>query len=82
MGANFHFDEMLPGIKQENKDQVKDLRRQVEVFTYGDGVFLRIGPIGSENLGEHRYTVELTKESGSNLRDAIHSAMQYMAWEP
>ena len=82
MGANFQFDEMLPGIQQENKDQVKDLRRQVEVFTHGDGVFLRIGPLGTENSGVNRYTVELTKESGSNLCDAIYSAMQYMGWNP
>ena len=82
MGANFKFDEMLPGIPQENEAHVKDVRRQVEVFTHGDGVFLRIGPLGSRDSGENRYTVELSKESGSNLRDAIHSAMQYMTWEP
>jgi hypothetical protein len=82
MGANFQFDQMLPGIQQENNDQVKDVRRQVEVFTHGDGVFLRIGPLGSENSGENPYTVELSKESAPNLRDAIHSAMQYMAWNP
>lgn len=81
MGANFHFDEMLPGIRQENKAEVNDLRRQVEVFTHGDGVFLRVGPLGSANSGENCYTIELTKETGSNLRDAIHSAMQYIAWE-
>jgi hypothetical protein len=82
MGANFQFDEMLPGIQNENKDQTADLRRQVEVYTHGQKLFLRVGPIGSENSGVDRYTVELTKETGSNLRDAIHSAMQYMAWEP
>lgn len=82
MGALSHFDQMLPGLAHENTKGIKDLRRQVEIFTHGDGVFLRVGPLGDRDSGENRYTVELTKQSGSELRDAIHSAMQYMAWNP
>jgi len=82
MGALSHFDQMLPGIANENTTGVKDLRRQVEIFTYGDGVFLRVGPLGEQYSGEDRYTVELTKQIGSELRDAIYSAMEYMARNP
>jgi hypothetical protein len=82
MGANFYFDEMLPGIKNENKDGAKDLRRQVEVFAYSNGLFLRVGPLGSQHSGENTYTVELSKQTGSELRDALQSAMEYLAWKP
>jgi hypothetical protein len=81
MAAGFYFDEMLPGVEHENEQGAKDLRRQLEVFTHSNGLYLRVGPFGSENSGEHTYTVQLSKEKGRELRDALHKAMQYLAWE-
>lgn len=82
MGAGFYFDEMLPGVETENEKGEKELKRQVEVFTHGGGLFLRVGPIGNQNSGEDTYTVELSKEKGTELRDALHAAMRYLAWNP
>jgi hypothetical protein len=81
MGANFFFDDMLPGVDHENAVGAKDLKRQVEVFAHGSALYLRVGPFGSQNSGENTYTVQLSKEKGHELRDALHRAMQYLAWE-
>lgn len=68
MGANFYFDKMLPTAGPETKpgDQ-----RQLEVFTLGGKVFVRIGPLNQENDGLNRYTVEVPPEALSMLRESL-----------
>lgn len=77
MGANFKFDEMLPTVGFEAKG-VNDPQRQVEVFTHGGCLYLRIGAVGAENMGTGRSTVELSKSSACKLIDAIKSGVEYL----
>ncbi|QRF90273.1 hypothetical protein CLH39_08555 [Alcaligenes faecalis] len=68
MGANFFFDRMLPAEGPETKPGDK---RQLEVFTLGGKVFIRVGSINQENDGLNRYTVEVPPEALSRLRDSL-----------
>lgn len=68
MGANLFFDRMLPAEGPETKpgDQ-----RQLEVFTLGGKVFVRIGPLNEENAGLNRYTVEVTPAALKALQESL-----------
>lgn len=68
MGANFFFDQMLPAEGPETKPG--DLR-QLEVFTLGGKVCVRIGPLNIENGGSNRYTVEVPPEALRALRESL-----------
>ena len=69
MGANFHFDQMLPTISQEAAGP--DPKRQLELFTYGGKLFLRVGAANQENSGLGRYTVELSQEIARELASGL-----------
>ena len=79
MGANFYFDKMLPGVASESKE--RNPKRQLEVFAYGNKLFLRVGGVNQENSGDNRYTVELSKANASDLIEAIDATMNYLAWK-
>lgn len=76
MGANFFFDKMLPSIKQEANGEL-DPKRQVEVFSYGGDLWLRIGTTNQENSGTGRYTVKLSTTDAKELLAAIEDGMVY-----
>jgi hypothetical protein len=58
MGANFVFSEMLPTHPSQANGQ-PGARRQLEIFSHGGTVWLRVGPVDQENASTERYTVEL-----------------------
>jgi hypothetical protein len=69
MGANFHFDKMLPTVSTEAAGP--DPKRQLELFTYGGKLFLRVGPPNKEHSGTERYTVELSQENALELASEL-----------
>lgn len=69
MGANFYFDAMLPTVTSEA--QGTNPKRQLELFTHGWKIYLRIGPPNSENSGVDRYTVELSGENARELASSL-----------
>lgn len=77
MGANFKFDEMLPTI-QHNAGDGKDPCRQVEVFTHGGNLFLRIGQVNEQDTGTNRYTVQLSKDAAKKLMAGIKGGIDYL----
>lgn len=77
MGANFKFDEMLPTI-HHNAGDVKDPCRQVEVFTHGGHLFLRIGQVNEQDTGTNRYTVQLSKDAAEKVIAAIQRGIDYL----
>lgn len=77
MGANFKFDEMLPTV-QTGSSGAKDPRRQVEVFTHGSGLFLRIGQVDQQDTGINTYTVELSKATANKLISAIQGGIDFL----
>lgn len=78
MGAQCTFDEMLPTIESE-ANGIDDPHRQVEVFTYGGGLFLRIGQVNDENTGTNRYTVQLSKRAAEMLISGIQDGVDYFS---
>lgn len=66
MGASFKFDEMLQTIGPEANGDDK-AQRQVEVFTHGGDLFLRVGPVNQRDAGKDRYTVKLCARSAEQL---------------
>lgn len=78
MGANFQFDKMLPSINMEAGNIIKEPRRQVEIFTYGGDLFLRVGPINEENIGANRYTVKISREDGHQIISGIENGINYL----
>jgi hypothetical protein len=70
MGANFHFGEMLPTVATEAQG-LANPRRQLELFTHGGKIWLRMGPLNRENSGTERYTVELSPETAGELASAL-----------
>jgi hypothetical protein len=77
MGANFYFDEMLQSVPHK-AGRTSVPRRQVEVFTHGGGLFLRIGKVGAENMGSGVYTVELSLAAAEKLAGAIDAGLRYL----
>lgn len=80
MGAQFYFDQMLPTVEPEAKDKSNPLR-QLEVFTYGNKLFLRAGPVNQENAGLDRYTVELSSKTVKALLEGIDRAAAYLGYD-
>ena len=70
---------MLPAIEQESSD--KEQKRQVEVLTYSNKVWLGIGQVNHKDTGIDRYTVELSKEAAKELIDQIKNASSYLGDE-
>lgn len=64
MGALFFFDKEIPSPKALEKHH-KD-GHQLEVFTTGDEIFIRMSPTG-EVSSEKRYTGILSKEETREL---------------
>lgn len=77
MGANFKFDEMLPTI-QTGSSSAMDPRRQVEVFTHGSGLFLRIGQVDEQDTGINTYTVELSMANAKKLIASIQAGVEFL----
>ncbi len=78
MGAVFQFDRMLPTVQAESAN-IQNAKRQVEVFTHGGKLFLRVGHVGSENSGENRHTVQLSTNDANDLISGIESGMTYLS---
>ncbi len=79
MGAQFYFDKMLPTTIHET--DLKNPKRQVEIFTFSQKLFLRIGAPNEENSGEERYTVELSSTNARELLSGLRNAMDYFGFE-
>ena len=77
MGAKFLFDEKLPSVPHK-ADRTSDQRRQVEVFTHGGGLFLRIGKVGEDNTGRTVYAVELSLADAEKLSGALDAGLRYL----
>lgn len=77
MGAKFLFDEMLPSVPHK-VDRTSVSWRQVEVFTHGGGLFLRIGKVGEENMGRGVYAVELSLADAEKLAGALEAGLRYL----
>ena len=78
MGANFYVDTMLPAVDDEAyKEPAGPRSRQVEIFTHGSSVFLRIGKLNEEHQGAG-YCVELTAETAAVLIDGLEGAARYL----
>lgn len=72
MGANFSFDKMLPTVSPEAPGASNPLR-QLELFTNGGKIFLRLGAVNQENSGTDRYTVEISLEAATELASSLQS---------
>lgn len=70
MGANFLFNKMLPTVQAEAPEVIRP-KRQLEVFTLGGKTYLRIGPVGSEDSGDGRATVEISDADATDLITAL-----------
>jgi len=70
MGANFSFDEMLPTVGPEAPG-VPNPKRQLQLFTHGGKIFLRVGAVNREDAGTDRYTVELSPENAADLASSL-----------
>jgi hypothetical protein len=79
MAANFQYDEMLPSVDPEAK-KFRNPKRQVEVYTLGHKLFLRIGAVNQKDSGEKIYTVQLTDKSCIELAEAIIGGANYLCW--
>ena len=66
-GANFKFDEMLPVSSKRTKSKCKMLDHRWKYSLRAIRSSGGSAPLGSEDLGTDKYTVEFSKESGSNL---------------
>jgi len=77
MGALFQFDKMLPTPEPEAKGKLKS-KRQVEVFTHGNKLFLRIGAVNSQNSGDNCYTVQLSRSDANELVSSINAGIEYI----
>jgi len=77
VGAEFKFDERLPTIPPEAGHQ-ENPWRQVEVFTHGGELHLRIGAVNQENTGIDRYTVTLSKSDAERLIVGIQDGLFYL----
>ena len=79
MGAQLYYDKMLPTTKHET--DLKNPKRQVEILTFSQKLFLRIGAPNEENTGKDRYTVELSSTNAKELLSGLRSAMGYFGFE-
>jgi len=77
MGANSNFDERLPTVRPEAGDAPTPWR-QVEVFTHGGELFLRMGQVNEENTGTNRYTVQLSNSTARKLISGIEDGIAYL----
>ena len=75
MGAISYYDAMQTVPKH---DEVTDKRpeRQLEVFTHGGKLYLRVGPIGEENAGSDQYTVSFSAAQAEKFAEAFDQAFQ------
>lgn len=72
MGATFYFDHMLPCPPNE-APQLKNPKRQLELFTHGGKLWLRIGDVNKRDFGENLRTVELTSRMAAELAEQLES---------
>ncbi|WP_321961592.1 hypothetical protein [Paraburkholderia sp. J7] len=79
MGANFFFDKLLPAADTEAR-KVPGSQRQVEIFTHGDGLWLRVGLLDEEHQGQG-FTVEFTKSAAAELAEGLDRAMHYFGYK-
>lgn len=79
MGANFFFDKLLPAHDAESRGEPGSVR-QVEIFTHGDGMYLRVGRLGEEHEGQG-FTVELSKTDARELAEGLDRAMFYFGYK-
>jgi len=78
MGSINYFDKMLPTVEYEAIN-IKNPERQLEVFTTGGKLFLRIGKVNSENTGDNCYTIQLSKNDAEGLISGIQSGMSFLS---
>jgi hypothetical protein len=79
MGAQIFYDAMHPVPKPEqNPGKTK---RQVEVFTHGNELWLRMGPVGDKDEGKRRYTARVTASQVSGLINALESGLRFLGAE-
>jgi hypothetical protein len=64
---------MLRTVSSE-APEMKSPKRQVEVFAVDGKTFLRIGPVGEEDSGEGRATVEISATVARELIMALEPA--------
>ncbi len=76
MGANPLFKKMLPAIDVDASFIVNS-KRQVEIFTHGGKLCLRIGAINQADSGVDQHTVELSTQHAKELIAAIDSGVAY-----
>ncbi len=79
MGTNFYFDKMLPTTKHET--DLKNPKRQVEICTFAQKLYLRIGAPNEENSDKDRYSVELSSTDAKELFNGLQEAMGYFGFE-
>ncbi|MBA4316576.1 MAG: hypothetical protein C0422_14790 [Alcaligenaceae bacterium] len=61
---------MLPTVGPEAPG-IANPQRQLELFTHGGKICLRIGAVNCENSGTNRYTVELSPDVAAELASAL-----------
>ena len=72
MGAIFYFAELLPCPPNE-APKTKNPKRQLELFTHGGKLWLRMGDVNKRDFGENLRTVELTWRKAAELAEQLGS---------
>lgn len=75
MSALFHYIEKLQAERIRFEDGRREtLDRQVEIFTNGGKLFLRIGPPADDSRAEPAVDIELSLTNFGSLRSALRNA--------
>jgi hypothetical protein len=83
VGTRFLFDEKLPADRIADDGTHETIDRQLEIFTHGDRLYLRVGPPPGDTKGESEVTIELTMKRFGRFRNALQAAgrdVRYLAW--
>ena len=77
MGALIYFNEMLPAADSSaRRSKAPKPERQVEVFTWSDRLWLRVGLLNRHET--EGFAVELTREQAEVFTAGLDSGMSYL----
>ena len=78
MGSINYFDKSLPTVAYEAA-KIKNPERQVEIFTTGGKLFLRISAVNPKIPGDKCYTVQLSKTDAEGIISGITDGMVFLS---
>ena len=71
MSGSVRLDVKFPTVEQE-APLVPHPARAVEVFSQGDRIYLRVGPVEGVNPAHGSYTLMLTRAEAGQIAEALH----------